>query len=143
MRQYVQEGREVGKTVIALGGQDLNAAKGPGDLIDLIHYGPSDSVLLPRCMVEADRVDICLFEDFEKDDDLFGAVHALLDAYAARHPGDLCLRKGERQCIHHLLKAFFLRVGGEDGDQKGVSFRAKGTKGTDDASDLGGLGNGI
>ena len=74
--------------------KDLNAAEGLGDLIDLIHYGPSDSVLLPRCMVEADRVDICLFEDFEKDDDLFGAVHALLDAYAARHPGDLRLRKG-------------------------------------------------
>ena len=30
----------------------------------------------------------------EKDDDFFGAVHALLDAYAARHPGDLRLRKG-------------------------------------------------
>lgn len=143
MRQYVQEGREVGKTVIALGGQDLNAAEGLGDLIDLIHHSPSDSVLLSRCMVEADRVDICLFEDFEKDDDLFGAVHALLDAYAACHPGDLRLRKGERQCIHHLLKTVFLRIGGEDGDQKGASFRAKGTKGTDDAFDLGGLGNDI
>ena len=92
--QHVQKGGEVRETVIALRGQDLDAAEGLRNLSDFAHHGTSDGLFLPRFMVEADRMDVCLFEDLEEEDNLSPVVHPLIDAYAARHPGDLCLRKG-------------------------------------------------
>lgn len=142
-RQYVQKRRKVRETVIALRGQDLDAAEGLRNLSDFAHHGTSDGLFLPWFMVEADRMDICLFEDLEEEDNLSPVVHTLIDAYAARHPGNLCLWESRRQRFHHILKSLRFRVGGEDGNQKRAPFHAEGTKGADDAFDLGRLGNDI